>query len=292
VHVGPDDRSQVIEIGGDTGAPRVRVTGPDGQTLDSTDGDGQAISPDTAIRIISLNEAKITSVGLQDPRPGDYTIEPISDTPAITQVSQAEDPADAKIKARVTGGGDTRTLEYDIRRRPDQRVNFFDVTEGGAEKQIATVKGGGRGSLRFAPAPGDGKHQIVAQFELAGLAAERKTVANSKPPAPTLPKPRQLRVVRHGKTVRASWGRVPGADAYEVAVTGSTGAQKFDKTRKTHTSIKVPKSSAGRVSVRAVAKLRQGAPSLARFKRTAPARTSLTSLPHCNRHRGGLNCNG
>jgi hypothetical protein len=54
----------------------------------------------------------------------------------------------------------------------------------------------------------------------------------------------------------------------------------------------VARSSAGRVSVRAVAKLRQGEPSFASFKRIAPPQTSLTSLPHCTRHRGGLSCNG
>jgi hypothetical protein len=169
-------------------------------------------------------------------------------------------------------------------------VTFFDVTEGGAQKQIGSVKGGGHGSLRFAPAPGRGKHQIVAQFELAGLPAERKTVTKFKPPSPKLPKPRHMRVVRHGKTVRAGWGRVEGADRYEVAVTTSTGLQKFSTTRKTHTVVKAPKSSAGRISVRAVAKLRQGEPSSDNFKRTAPARSSLEPLPHCNLRRGRLAC--
>jgi hypothetical protein len=120
---------------------------------------------------MSFNEARVTSVGLQDPQPGTYTIEPMEGSAAITNVSEAEDPPDAKVKAKVEGSGDRRTLEYDIRNRPDQRVAFFDVTPGGAEKQIGTVKGGGQGSLRFSPAPGKGRHQVVAQVYLADLPA-------------------------------------------------------------------------------------------------------------------------
>jgi hypothetical protein len=283
VVVDADDPSRAIQLEGADGAPRVRVTGPGGQTLDSPAEAGFVTSG--ALRIIRSEETKLTAVGLQDPRPGTYRIEPLPGSPAVTRVLQAQDPPDAKVTARVSGSGTSRVLSYDVRRRPAQSVTFIEVA-GQDRRPIGTVNGGGRGTLPFSPAPGGGPRTIEAQFELDGLPAERKVVARFSPPSARLGRPGGLRIVRVGTTLRVSWASVAGAAAYEV-VTSTTGAgQRTGRTRgRTVTVGQVPKSSTGRVTVRAVAALRQGNPASASFRATARRATRFGPLPRAPRLR-------
>ena len=80
------DPGQVFQYEGATDAPRVRVTGPDGSSLDSPAGSGFVNKG--ALRIIRSEPAKITAVGLQDPKPGTYKIEPLDGSPAIAKISR------------------------------------------------------------------------------------------------------------------------------------------------------------------------------------------------------------
>ena len=64
----------------------------------------------------------------------------------------------------------------------------FVETGPGGRRTIGMVTGG-RGTLSFTPAPGNGRRQIEAQFELAGVGAETKTVARFTPPSLHLGRP-------------------------------------------------------------------------------------------------------
>ena len=103
VTIKPGDPSRAIRLDGEAGAPRVRVTAPGGQVLESPAGPGTALTP--AIRILRSHQIKATVIGLQNPRPGRYTIEPMPGSPAITKVTEANDPPPARVTARVTGRG-------------------------------------------------------------------------------------------------------------------------------------------------------------------------------------------
>lgn len=89
-------------------------------------------------------------------------------------------------------------------------MTFIEV-DGQVRRVIGVVNGGGKGHITWKPAPGSRQRTIVAQFELAGLPAERLRVARFSPPAPTLGRPGRLRVKHRGKTVVAAprWKR-PG----------------------------------------------------------------------------------
>jgi Concanavalin A-like lectin/glucanases superfamily len=283
VTIGPGDPSRAIELRGAEGPPRVRVTGPGGQSLDSPEGSGFVSSG--ALRIIRQESTKLTAVGLQDPRPGTYRIETMSGSPAVAGLAEAQDPPAARISARVLGTGTSRVLAYDILRRRAQRVTFTEIA-GTTRRVIGTVNGGGRGRLRFTTAPGRGRRAIEAQFELDGLPAEKRVVSRFAPPAALLGRPGGLRVRRLGTALRVTWRSVAGATAYEVVVSPSGAAQRTRRTRSRRLLLRgVPRSSSGRVTVRAVAQLRQGRAASAGFRATAARAPRFKRLPRAPRLR-------
>jgi hypothetical protein len=278
------DRSRAIRLDGAEGAPLVRVTTPGGQVLDSPDGPGTALTP--AIRILRSAQIKATVVGLQDPKPGSYRIDPMPGSPAISKVSEASDPLPARVTATVRGRGAHRTLVYDVLRRPKQRVTFVETGPGG-DHPIGTITGG-RGTLSFSPAPATGRRHIEAQFELAGVGAETKTVATFTPPSVRLGRPTHLTVRRRASRLVIAWTRVNAATRYEIVTTLSSGVQRITRTRgATATISPVARASGGRVTVRAIAALRQGRATAARFRATAPRKsTRFGALPRLKRAGG------
>lgn len=283
IRIGPGDRGRTLRLDGADGAPRVRVTGPGGQTLESA---APPYAARGALRILHLDRVKTTAVGLKDPRPGVYRIEPLTGSTPVTEIAQAIEQPDAKITGQVKGSGTRRVLSYDIRRRRAQRVRFFEITAAGGSREIGTVRGGGRGKLRFSTAPGRGVRRIEARFELAGLAAEREFAARFAAPSPRLARPRRLRVRRRGTSLNVNWAPVAGARRYELVTTTTGGGSRMRRTRGRRTVIKgIDKSSAGRVTVRAVDRLREGRPAKVRFRRTARRATRFGRLPRVPRLR-------
>jgi hypothetical protein len=289
VHIHKGDPGRMIKLEGVGGAPRVRVTGPGGQTLDSTPGPG--IAKSGALRIARTQRYGLTFIGLQDPKPGDYGVSLLPGSPKVRRISEAEDQPGAKVKADVTGHGLRRVLHYAVRRREAQRVTFLEETKEGVTRTIGVVTGGGRGKFSFSAPPGKGLRRIVASFELADMPAERLTVARYRPPSAKLGKPKRLRVRHRGTRLRLTWRGVPGAQRYEVLVTTSTGKIKAIRTRKRKLTVRrIAKSNNGVVSVRAVDKLRQGRAVSRRFRRTAKLKSRFKPLPRCKLKKKGLFC--
>jgi len=277
VTIKPGDPGRAVRFDGADGAPRVRVTTPGGQTFDSPEGPGLTTTP--GVRIMRSEQLRATVVGLQDPKPGRYKVEPLPGSPAVAKVTEAEDQPDARISARVRGRGTKRTLTYDIGRRADQRVTFVETSPEG-NRPIGTV-GGGRGKLSFTPAPGGAARGIEAQFELAGARAETVKVARFRPPSARLGRPRQIRVRRRDEALRLSWSAVRGAQRYEVVLTLVSGEQRRLRTRGPRVTVRgVGRTSPGRIAVRATAAMRQGRTRSARFGASAPPpRTRVRPLP-------------
>jgi len=275
------DRSRAIRLDGADGAPRVRVTAPGGRVLDSPEGPGTALTPD--IRILRSAQLEATVVGLQDPWPGTYRIDPMPGSPAITEVSEANDPPPARVTARVRGRGARRTLVYDVLPRPNQRVTFVESGPGG-HRPIGTITGG-RGTPAFSPAPGTGRRRIEAQFQLAGIGAETKTVATFTPPSTRLARPTHLTVRRRATRLLIAWTRVAGATRYEIVTTLTSGVQRITRTRHPNATISpVARASGGRVTVRAIAPLRQGRATAARLRASARRKsTRFGPLPRLKR---------
>jgi hypothetical protein len=283
-----------LELHGNGAAPLVRVTGPGGQSLDSTD-KGFDYSPGGHIRILRYQgqEGDFTIVGLENAQPGRYTVSTMPGSVAFTEIDSATDPPDASVSAHVTGAGTSRVLSYKVRNRPDQTVTFWDIDKGSARMVIGHAKGGA-GRLRFKAAPGRTRRTIVAQFTLDGLPAERITVAHYQPPSPILATPRGLHVARTKTGVKASWHAVPGAVKYEIVLTDrATGYQHLFTTRRDAVALKgVPRTVGGTLTVRALDELRQSLPAKAKFKALAAPSSPFRKLGHCKVAKKKITCTG
>lgn len=274
--------SPALQLNGTGAAPRVKITGPGGQTLQSGT-EGLAYTADGKVRLVHVDtaDAHYTVVGLQDAAPGTWRVEPLPDSAPITSTARATDPPDAKVSGTVTGRDATRVLRYDVAQRPAQRVTFYDVSSSGARKAIGTATSG-RGRITFTPAPGGGAHTILAAFELNGSAAEERTVTRFTPPPIALPAPRALKVKRSGTRLAISWAGVRGATSYELAVTTTSGRQIFRTVKTRRTTVPgIAKTTGGTVTVRAAATLREGRAARRTFRATATTRRKLTSLRRC-----------
>jgi hypothetical protein len=273
----------MVMISGQDAAPRVRVTGPAGQALDSPDGSEIAGTQDAKIRIMRSEQGKFVAVGLADARKGDYSIEMMPGSPAIEKIEESTALPPSRATGEVTGTGARRVLNYDVTKAPDQRVTFVEVDAGGGAGEIGTITGGGRGKLAFRPKPGRTIRRVEARFEVDGVPAEQITMAQFRPPSPVLAKPAGLKVRRSGTKLIVSWRKVREATSYEVGLT-PTGSddQRFATARGVRIVLKgVAKSIAGTVSVRPLDSSRTGPASAARFRRTAAQSSALRKLPKC-----------
>jgi hypothetical protein len=292
--------SPVLKLYGEGGPPRVRVSGPGGQRLESVSDKNLDVSDGGKIRIIRFEgnqqAGPFTVVGLQNAAPGRYTVEPLPGSPTITKTARATDQPDAKVSGRVTGKGRRRVLQYEVRDRESQQVSFQEVEPGGSGsgRTIGVTSRGGKGKIRFTTAPGRSRRRIVAQFSLAGMNAERKTVASFRPPSLRLRKPRRVRVRRSGNRLIVNWRKVPGARRYEVAARLSGRRQVFGTTRRTRIVLKgVPRWLSGRVTVRAIDTMRQSAVAgRPRFRATRRRPSPFRPLLRCKVGSRTISCTG
>ena len=143
------------------------------------------------------------------------------------------------------GKGDKRILTYDVLRRPDQQVSFFDVDPRGGRRLIGTTAGG-RGSITFTPGPDKGKHTVVASFTLNDIGAEERTVTTFTPPPPTLAAPRGLKAARAAaRRARVAGAACAGATGYESS--RSSPATSVSRDRQAHRHLQEgPGATAGR----------------------------------------------
>src|SRR5262249_60436708 len=104
----------------------------------------------------------------------------------------------------------------------------------------------------------------------------------STPARPKLRRVRDVRVRGAGSTLHVSWDRVSEADDYDVIATLGIGGQRTLHTHRRSAVVRgVPRWSAGRVTVRALAPLRAGPAGRGRFAANGPRpKTRLRPLLH------------
>jgi hypothetical protein len=240
-----------LHVESSSGAPDVTVTGPGGASA-STAGLplGRMVSTPSFLlaRVPALNETIVVPLGHAA---GGYRITPNPGSPAITAVEQLDGVKPA-IRARVSGGGTHRRLQYSIEREPGELVRFMEVS-GQLDRQIG-VASGGRGSIAFTATPGSGRREVEAEVLVDGAPQRRLDVASYEPPArAALRAVGHIRVKRHGGQVTVTFAAVPGAKSYSVYLALDDGARLASITGKRSVTLgPVFLEVAGRLSVRAL----------------------------------------
>ncbi len=255
-----------VHLDGDGGAPAVRITGPDGEVLESVP---DQVTAGQRLRVLAYPKYNATWVGVDDAQPGTYTITPLPGSVGITGMSETR-PEDDTLKATVSGQGGERVVHYDVGKAGGQLVRFYE--RGEATWHEIGKATSGEGEIRFTPAPGpSGKREIVAQIEVDELAGPAVTVAEFKaPPPPKAGAVKKVRARRAGKRLLVSWKAAKNAASYNVVVRMRNGLQRVAHTKRTRLSLRgVPQTQSGVVGVAAVGPLTdRGKAGSGRFKAT------------------------
>ncbi len=191
-----------IEIRGPAGiAPAVTLTGP-----------GIALSAPTrsaAALLVPDAERGTTTIVLRRPRAGTYVLA------AAGSVRTAIERPPVAVRARVTGRGASRTLNWSLRPQPGQRVTFVERGPAGAKVLGTTTRR--RGRIRFSPNPAAGaaRRTIEARVTQEGLPRESLTVARYR----FVTRLRRITGIRRSST-QVRWRGQPSATGYTVVVEG------------------------------------------------------------------------
>jgi hypothetical protein len=224
-----------LEFASQAGAPQVHLHGP-GIDYTSPAASGGASSGKVKALVSSTTHRLI--VGIQDPKPGDYTVTTVAGAPAVTHAYTAM-TFPKHVRARVSGHGNRLRLRYTFAGPANERVTFVERSPHGFTK-LGTV-GPGSGTLRIHPGQYAGrKRTIAALFTIAGLPQGVATVAHFTAPAlkpPGAPKRLVLRYHRHADSVLVSWRPVAHARQYQLRITGRDGRRLTVISRRTRWAI-------------------------------------------------------
>lgn len=216
----------LVALRGVDGPPQVTLRSPNGTAVVTSPADADGAVETGRATAFTNVAAKTTYVALRSPRGGTWTATPVRPGDAIAEASAAAMLAQAKVRARVTGGDKgrgPRILRFEVGRRAGQTVRFVERGEGVATT-IAVIRSGGVGVKAFRPATGPaGKRTIVALVEQDGAPRESRDVATFRAAAPApAARPAGVRVARSStratSTLVITWKSATRAQRYGIRV--------------------------------------------------------------------------
>ena len=157
-------RQALITVRGAGAPPLVRVTGPDGATVDVT-----VSGPDAAIEqepflAYRIAEEATTYVFIGHPAAGRWTVSPLASSAPISEVTAEVGLPAPKVRASVNAIKSRRArLSWRLRPIAGQRVTFVEQARN--VNRVIAVTRRARGSVRFRPAPGSRRRTVVAYVE-------------------------------------------------------------------------------------------------------------------------------
>jgi hypothetical protein len=280
------ERSKNVALPGASGAPRVEVRAPDGETISTAGGD---FVTGRRLALLRQDAGKVTWIGVHDATPGTYTVTPLAGSPPISRLAATRPGGVPHIKAYVAGTGRRRTLRYDAAFDSSTQIALFERADAGVFRRLGFARRG-HGEIAFAPTVGpSGRRQIVAQAVVGGIPAPTSIVTSFRAPAaPRAGRPTRLRLRRHGKLIKVSWRRVTNAAAYRIVLEQRNGLQRqLRLPARSHDARfgGIPLDQRGTVTVRALGPLGDWSrPARAAFRLVRRARSRLLPFSELGHH--------
>jgi hypothetical protein len=214
----------LLSLEGAGDAPRVRLRSPSGKEYDFTNaGEGVTLS-DAYGQVVESEDRTVVIFGKVEP--GQWTAIPAEGSPAVNRVEFSRVLPEPKVSGKVSGKGASRVLSYSAPKQEGQVVRFVEDAPDG-RKILGTVKGGGKGSIRYTTGEATGTSRtILAEIEQDGLPRTTLTIAKYSAPNPTVGRPK-VKVRRSGSKAIVTWGRAALANSYAVTVTGTDGSRQL-----------------------------------------------------------------
>lgn len=236
-----------LRVRGVGAAPKVRISGPGGVTVQSAADSPAARAPGSWMVAENSLDAS-TSVVILNPRAGAWRVESLPGSAAIAGVDVSNYAGEPAVVGGVGDLGRGRrvvNVAFDIpagtvlrleEAGPDTQQTLSAHVKGSrCHKAVAQIPQVATrvvcASVRFTPARGSGgRRRILAVVTRRGLPVLRKVIATYRAPAWAKPaRPRRIGAARRGRSITVSWTRAAGASRYSVTLVGSDGTSSgFD----------------------------------------------------------------
>jgi hypothetical protein len=234
--IAPSQHQVDLRFSGQSGAPRLILTGPGGVTISPPAGGSIGVSSGALVMIDDSHNT--TEIDIATPAAGRWTVTTAPGSTPIVSAERSDELPPPDVHAHVVRRHGHYLLVYRMHAIAGQQVTFSE--QSASVKYVIGTASKASGSIRFSPAYGPaGPRSIVAAVQENDLPRETDTVGSYQAPAPLRPaKPRQLRIVRRGLGAVVSWRPARGAHGYSVTVVYNGGFQFFKVIR--GTSVRIP----------------------------------------------------
>jgi hypothetical protein len=255
--VPPGEVGVGVNVVGVRGAPKVRLTGPDGRVIESSRTTSAAmVKGDAGFMLVESAADRATSLVIANPAAGTWKVEPLPDPPVagdwdIARVETADHNPAPPIHASVPESANYSRV-VDIQHMIDPRESRVRLVERAVAapgdpvviQDLGYVQRGSRAACpaglpqgtrclrrRFTPAysPTAGKHQIVAMAldRRTGRVIEDVVLAEFDVPAAPLSDAPTVTVDRQGESVTVTWGPMFRAHQAEIVLSSSNDEQRI-----------------------------------------------------------------
>jgi hypothetical protein len=209
--------SSLLRLKGVSGAPKATLRGPGGQHVSVPLNSVKPLKQ-PGFMVLQDPADSITWIAIQHGG-GAWRMTPEGSQSGITSIRDAPLLPNPKVTGHVSGKGRARTLTWNLRAIPGQRVTFWEKGKDVARIIGSTTKP--HGVLHFTSAPGYSRYRTIeAQVYSYGHPRTDVTVTHYKSPgAPRPGKVSKLKLTAaKGGAIKVTWSRAALAQRYRMEV--------------------------------------------------------------------------